>query len=148
VTPGVVRPLYHLRRQKRRLTASYAYGVRVGQPKIRTHRIEATFGRKEMCFKGQAPREWHPGMNLWNWCQLGGSYPSRPAVVAAVAQAVAETAHGDVRPWNFILQGAQVVAIDHDHRFTHGDEQALAETLAWIQDPAQAYRPEPDPCSA
>lgn len=143
VAPGVQRPLLEIRRQKRRLTTSYAYGERVGQPKIRTHRIEATYSRKSWCLKGQPDREWHPGMNLWNWCQMGGSYPSRAVVLAEVERAVHEAPHGDVRPWNFILQGSQVVAIDHDHRFTHGDAQALEETLAWIRDPTAAYRPDP-----
>lgn len=143
VTAGVLRPLLHLRRQKRRLAASYAFGERVGQPKIRTHRLEVTYAKKTIVYKDQPPRDWHPGMNVWNWCQLGGSYPSRAQVQAAVRAASTAAPHGDIRPWNFILQGEAVVAIDGDHRFGHGDAAALEEALAWMAEPTLAYREAP-----
>ena len=140
VTPGAQRPIVRVRREKTALTSGYAYRRRLsGNPSVRAHIIESTLDRKTVMYGSGEEREWHPGMNLWNFCQLGGIYPSREQVEASVIAACADEEHGDLRPWNFVLQGDRVVAIDTKHRGTHSGDDALAETLAWIRNPESAY---------
>lgn len=140
VTKGAVRPLYRLQREKQALTSGYAYRSRLGgNPAVRPHIIDATLSQKTIMYASGEERDWYPGMNLWNFCQLGGIYPDREAIVSQVIKACEHIEHGDIRPWNFILQGAQVVPIDTAHRTRHSDEASLEETLAWIRDPEIAY---------
>src|SRR5690606_2344452 len=140
VTKGAERPLYHLQREKTALTSGYAYRSRLGgNPAVRPHIIEATSTQKTIMYASGEERDWHPGMNLWNFCQLGGLYPDREAIVSRVTDACEAIEHGDIRPWNFILQGEQVVPIDTAHRHRHGGEASLEETIAWIRDPEKAF---------
>ena len=140
VTPGAQRPIVRVRREKTSLTSGYAYRRRLnGNPSVRAHVIESTLERKTVLYASGEERPWHPGMNLWNFCQMGGIHPSREHIVAAVIEASAEEEHGDLRPWNFVLQGDGVVAIDTQHRGTHRGPEALDETIAWLRAPSLAY---------
>lgn len=143
VTPGVKRPIYLVTRQKPSLERAYAYGARVrprGALPVRPHVIRSNADRKTVTFAGEPPRPWVPGMNLWNWLQMGGSYPSRASVQAAVKQAGAGVVgtHGDIKPWNVVLQGEAVQIIDAGHR-QNDDAQGLADTLQMIAQPELAY---------
>lgn len=144
VTPGIRRPLLMVRRQKTAITAGYAYRGRVrarGPHPVRPHRIESTLTEKRVRFSDGEDRPWHPGMNLWNWLQMGGSYPDRGMVQRAAREAAAglRAPHGDFKPWNLILQGQTVVAIDGGHRRSVDDAAGLAATLSWITHPELAY---------
>jgi len=60
-------------------------------------------------------RKFIPGMNIWNFLQLGGSYPVN--VEGMVKEEVVRLLntdqwHDDLRPWNFILDKQKVHAID------------------------------------
>lgn len=138
VTPGVWRPLFHVERDKTALKHGYVYGERVrprGPHQARAHRIDCDHAAKTITYAGGESRAWHPGVNLWNWLQLGGSYPSRTVVAQAVREAfdAMPTPHGDFRPWNLILQGSRVAVIDGGHRQSVADEQGLTETLAMVR---------------
>lgn len=144
VTPGVLRPLILCRRPKTNVTASYAYRERVrarGPHPVRRHVITSTAAEKRIYYKGGESRDWHAGMNLWNWLQMGGSYPGRATVQLATRDAAAGLPgqHGDFKPWNLILQGDKVAVIDHGHRRSVDDAQGLEDTLAWIENPELAY---------
>lgn len=143
VTPGVKRTIYRVRHPKTALIRGYAFGHRVrarGAHDPRPHVIKSTVDHKSIKFSDGESRSWLPGMNLWNWLQMGGSYPSRQAVQASVRSAVASVSeHGDLRPWNLILQGEAVQAIDKGHRRSVDDTVGLADTLAWIDRPEAAY---------
>ena len=144
VTDGIQRPLFLFHRPKDCVTASYAYRERVrarGPHKVRPHTITSTHTEKRVKFDGEMPRNWHHGMNLWNWLQLGGSYPDR-LTVQKQARALAAGLpgiHGDFKPWNLILQGQTLQAIDGGHRRSVDDAQGLEHTVSWIADPGQAY---------
>lgn len=144
VTPGVQRTLYRVRQPKTALTRGYAYGKRVrarGAHDPRPHVITSTLEAKSIAFADGESRSWMPGMNLWNWAQMGGSYPSRQAVQSAVRSAAlgSVSPHGDFRPWNLILQGETVQVIDGGHRRSVDDHTGLADTLAWVDRPELAY---------
>jgi hypothetical protein len=139
VTPGVRRPIYRFRYVKPSLKASYAYRDRLwGKSRIRSNRIESATQSKRIVFADGESRDWVAGMNLWNWCQMGGSYPSKSTVIDAVSSTVSSY-HGDLRPWNFILQGENCVPIDTMHRSSHTGKKALKETIGWIKKPKTAY---------
>src|SRR6187402_1090479 len=83
VTPGVRRPVFVSRHVKPHLTAGYAYRARVrarGAHPVRPHVITSTLDTKAIAFYEGEARPWVHGMNLWNWLQLGGSYPHRETV--------------------------------------------------------------------
>lgn len=144
VTPGVMRPIYCLRTNKAAVTSGYCYRDRVrarGPHPVRAHRIESSRDDKRIVYRDGEDRPWYPGLNLWNWLQLGGSYPAAKAVCRSVSAAAdgLKSPHGDLRPWNMILQGQAVQLIDSGHRNSVADTQGLALTLDWIMDPKQAY---------
>lgn len=144
VTPGVQRTIYRVTRPKACVTRGYAYGGRVrarGAYPARSHAIVSTHHAKTVTFAGEASRDWVPGMNLWNWLQLGGTWPDRGTVqhaVRASAEALTDP-HGDLKPWNIVLQGAAVAIIDGGHRQSVPDSQGLRDTLAWIAHPGLAH---------
>lgn len=138
VTAGVKRPLLHLVRDTTALRHGYVYVERVrprGAHPARPHRIVCNHQQKTITYASGDTRDWHQGVNLWNWLQLGGSYPSRSTVAQAVRDVWArlDTPHGDFRPWNLILQGHRVEVIDAGHRASLPDEKGLAYTVAAIQ---------------
>jgi hypothetical protein len=78
VTPGVKRPMFLIDRVKGRVTSGYAYVERVrarGKHPVRPHRILRDFHMKTIAYDDGEARAWYPGMNLWNWAQLGGAWP-------------------------------------------------------------------------
>lgn len=144
VTPGVQRPLFVFRQSKPRLTRGYAYGDRVrakGAITPRAHAILSTLHEKRITYTAGESRAWVAGMNLWNWLQLGGSYPDRLTIAEATRRTAATLPmpHGDFHPWNLILQGRTVTAIDGGHRASCADAIGLEKTLAWIVAPETAY---------
>lgn len=144
VTPGVQRPMFLFRRAKSAVTASYAYRERVrarGPHQVRPHTIVSTEAAKTIAYESGESRPWHHGINLWNWLQMGGSYPARTRarMATCVAAASFDGTHGDFKPWNLILQGDTVAVIDHGHRRSVDDAQGLKDTLACIEHPELAY---------
>ncbi len=143
VTVDVQRPLFRFSRSKSALTSGYAYRGRVrkqGPHPVRPHVITSTKTTKYVRFSGEDARPWYPGVNLWNWCQLGGVYPERQSVQFRVCEVAATVeTHGDFKPWNLILQGQAVKLIDAQHRTSTPDAKGLSETLAWIAQPELAY---------
>lgn len=141
VTPDVKRPMGVFKRNKTAVTSSYAYRERVrarGAHQVRSHIITSTACDKLIDYDGGEIRRWYHGMNLWNWLQMGGSYPSRAAVQCAVIDAEFSQEHGDIKPWNFILQGQTVQVIDGGHRH-NDDAKGLEQTIAMIANPELAY---------
>lgn len=144
VTPGIDRPIFRLTHPSEPVVAGYVYGARVrsrGAHPPRAHVFDVTETNRQICYADGEARTFVPGMNLWNWLQLGGSYPSKTAIASAVQsayEALPDT-HGDFRPWNLILQGDCVVPIDAGHRRSCADAHGLRETLAWIDRPELAY---------
>lgn len=143
VTPRVMRPMFLVERRKTALSAGYAYVERVrkrGRHPVRNHWIASFADSKTITYVDGESRDWHPGMNLWNWLQLGGAWPERKTIGLVVAAATSglKTPHGDIAPWNYILQGQSVALIDSGHR--HNDDAAgLARTLAYLSNPELAY---------
>lgn len=144
VTAGVKRPVYRFTRRKDAVRAGYAYRSRVrarGPHPPRDHQIVSTRDEKSVRFADGESRPWAHGVNLWNWLQMGGSYPDRADVSRLVRRAAdgLQSPHGDFKPWNLILQGQAVHVIDHGHRRSVDDADGIAQTLAWVDRPELAY---------
>lgn len=58
-------------------------------------------------------KSWVPGMNLWNFLHLGGVKPGKDWLIRELKGFdLPETNHGDITPWNFILDGKRLHLID------------------------------------
>src|SRR3990167_4990541 len=67
----------------------------------------------QMKDKTKRYKDWIPGINLWNFCQLGGVWPSRDRIIELLKGHRDEhPIHGDIQPWNFVLDGEQLHLID------------------------------------
>jgi len=61
-------------------------------------------------------RDLIPGMNLWNWRILNGQYPRQiNGAIDKAVEALPE-GHDDMQPWNFLIDGEKVIAIDYDNK--------------------------------
>lgn len=79
-------------------------------------------------------RPWIAGMNLWNFCCLGGVRPSRERIVEMLrAYPLPAEPHGDIAPWNFILDGARLHLIDGHEGWQGDDRKALDDTIRRVE---------------
>lgn len=143
-SPTIRRPLYYVHRPKAHLTSSFCHVDRMRLKDDFTSRpntITSTFHEKHITFADGESRPFVPGMNLWNWKVMGGSYPKQSTIDAAITRAWAALPrrHGDFRPWNLILQGDTVVPIDFGHRQRLPDQGASALAIALLRHPERAY---------
>jgi hypothetical protein len=80
------------------------------------YQIESTFDKKHL-FKvhGTHVREtnWLPGINLITFKALNGAWPNISQLVTSLID-FSNTDHRDLLPWNFIVQGHKLSAIDDD----------------------------------
>ncbi len=145
-TPGVRRPVYLVRRKKTMVPWTCVNAAKVGAGRARPHAIASTASEKRVVFpptrkSGVESRDWVHGINLWTWCELGGVYPSADDIVASMTRAYEQWPdHGDLHPWNFVLQGDRVVMIDGHHRYTFGGPESFAKSISWIRNPTGAYK--------
>lgn len=80
-------------------------------------------------------RDWIAGINLWTYLCLGGKWPTRKAIGRMLRDfpLPAET-HGDMKPWNFILDGERIHLIDgRDEKANFKDAETLAETIKAVE---------------
>lgn len=80
-------------------------------------------------------RRFIPGMNLWNWKLLNGAWPLNvPQMVRDEVERM-HRFHDDLRPWNFILDGTRVWAIDYDDKLwrTEPEENGLETCLEMLK---------------
>ncbi len=81
-------------------------------------------------------RPWVPGINLWNFLQYGGLWPTRCRLAKAVAAfPLPATPHGDIMPWNFVLRGnGRLQLIDGGESWaTWDDAENLAKTVRLVK---------------
>lgn len=77
-------------------------------------------------------RSWIHGINLWSFLQMGGGNPSREAIVHGLPYV---PGHGDIRPWNYILNHQGTTLFDPAPpgvRYHPDDAAAFAEMRRWI----------------
>lgn len=99
--------------------------------------VRSTFTEKFLV-KQKNLTSWTSGMNLWNFLCLEGLYPLRLDILDSVKQLFRDTYH-DFYPWNILIQGKKLVAIDQvPPRFNHRIDQ-LRVTLFILQHNVLSY---------
>ncbi len=83
--------------------------------------IESNFVTK-MFFKKKMNKRyiWHQGINLFTFKVLGGIFPVQQTIYEKLLQ-FSGIQHGDLLPWNIIIQGEDLVLIDYDDPRWHLD---------------------------
>jgi hypothetical protein len=132
----------------RRLRQQSIDAIERGCAELNGAKIKAALTRKTISLQGRrgAPgervtekRDFIPGINLWNYHLLNGSWPTRPVICDGLTAAskIDGQWHDDIRPWNFILNGAGIHPIDYGNKPERYAEMAeewgqhdLAESLA------------------
>jgi len=129
------RPVMVLSQKKTRLTRGYWESDRAS-----TARISSDFTTKVFRKGKKVTYPWLRGINLQTFLKLDGAYPGRKYIARAVQAAYQrlDGPHGDLEPWNVILQGDQAMLIDpkpEADRARH-DEDFLARLITAIKEPA------------
>jgi hypothetical protein len=98
--------------------------------------VTSTYDTQSVVFERKRERRpWLPGINLRTYQYLNGAYPT-PATIATWLDEypLPTTRHGDIRPWNFILDGNCVHLIDgRDAVAVYDDAQGLRLTAQAIR---------------
>jgi len=129
------RPMWLFDTPKRTITRAYI-DVPPRAP-LGPVRIESTYDYKQITFDRKSEtRPWLHGINLRTYQMLGGAYPL-PGDVADQLEAVtlnADIPHGDIQPWNFIMDGGDLWLIDGgDDRAIYDDVKGLAATVLSVR---------------
>jgi hypothetical protein len=75
-------------------------------------------------------KDWIPAINLWNFCKLGGRLPQLHKLLQMLNEFPLPTAHhGDITPWNFLIDGQQLHLIDGYEGWEFGDIEGKQETI-------------------
>jgi len=133
VEPGARRPILLLSRPKTGLVRSFLGATRENF----SIAIASDFSHKTVSwpYKPEA-RAWHRGINLATYLDLGGAWPTRETIIGYLRSLRLTGAHGDIQPWNVILQGDAVQLIDAaDPTMTvrYDDVASMATLIARVQ---------------
>lgn len=80
-------------------------------------------------------RAWIPGINLWNFCLMGGVWPTKQRVLGLLQSfPLPPTHHGDVAPWNFIMDGDELHLIDGHEGWEFDDKEGLCKTIDMVDE--------------
>lgn len=111
----VERPIMLFSRQKKTISHQSLYYEKYLGGLTGPIDIKSTFEDKTVRFLRKGiERDWIHGINLWNFRALNGMYPSMDLIVEKMSHALdnIDTRHGDIRPWNFIIDGDDTHLID------------------------------------
>ena len=93
--------------------------------------FESIYGTSET----KERKEWIPGINRWNFLQLGGAWPPRLKVLDLIkAFPLPERNHGDMVPHNFIFDGQALHLIDGYEGREFDDSEMMARTIALVEE--------------
>ena len=83
-------------------------------------------------------RKWIPGINLWTYLNMGGIIPDEQKLTNSIDSLRERTfhRHGDIKPWNIIIDGAEARLIDWvDHsRNIWSDESGWQLVSDYVKD--------------
>lgn len=83
--------------------------------------------------KGKAIKSWIPGINLWSFCNLGGKWPEHDEIMEVLRKfPLPSSRHGDITPWNFILDGRDLYLVDGFEGWMFDDKHGLEETCRLV----------------
>lgn len=77
---------------------------------------------------------WIAGINLWNFICLGGLWPQPERVVEMLETfELPDENHGDVVPWNFIIDGEYLYLVDGFEGWGNNDRESIQGTLTAVK---------------
>ncbi len=115
---GKPRPMFLIPGLGNRLIKQSVDALDRGAPPLKDVTIESDFDWKMIHIQHgdvsglEEKRPFIPGMNLWNFLLMNGSWPLKTDNMVVQALDSMSGWHDDLRPWNFILDGQYVHAID------------------------------------
>jgi SAM-dependent methyltransferase len=123
-TSKVKREMFLYKGEKTVLTKQY---VGVPDNAVSVTKVDSGFGQKY--FRSERKNEirpWISGINFRTFREFGGVYPDKPAVkqhLTHLRESSFGTHHGDVRPWNMIINRNGIHLIDYDDRPASGETE-------------------------
>ncbi|MFA6065580.1 MAG: methyltransferase domain-containing protein [Candidatus Babeliaceae bacterium] len=97
------------------------------------YNIESTFEEKKFIKKNaehRIERPWVPGINFITFKTLNGLWPDKEAVVSELLT-FKNLEHGDLLPWNVIIRGRRLTAIDDDEGYFYNPSKCLLQTIGF-----------------
>jgi hypothetical protein len=80
-------------------------------------------------------KSWVAGMNLWNFCNLHGALPARDKVLEWMRGFPLPTQrHGDITPWNFLIDGERLHLVDGFEGWDADDAEALQRAVKMVEE--------------
>lgn len=80
-------------------------------------------------------RRYIPGLNLWNFANLGGAWPRKDVVLKLIREfPLPAEHHGDIMPHNFLFDGAELFLIDGHEGWEFDDAAGLKKTAEMVGD--------------
>lgn len=96
--------------------------------------IADNFENVQGLIKGKEWKDWIPGINLWNFCKLGGVLPSKDKILDMLGEfPLPSRNHGDIVPHNFILDGERLYLVDGFEGWEFNDEVGLKVTIQEVK---------------
>lgn len=89
----------------------YSKECNLGEYTIKSSFEEKKLIKEKKRPEGHSVTEWHPGINLFTFKKLNGSYPSKE-LIRSLLLPLGKIDHNDLRIFNIIIQGTQIVPID------------------------------------
>ena len=124
------RPLYYIHRRDKTVLRRTCW-TGAGEAKTR---VTLTDDRCTIKVLNKRRRGLVPGINLWNFCCLGGVYPFRDYVLSLLKNfELPKENHGDVAPHNFIFDGESLYLIDGNEGWEFCDKLGLEKTIAKVE---------------
>jgi hypothetical protein len=103
--------------------------------------IESTYEERtiQLRHKYQKPRPYIYGLNLWNFVQLGGAWPTKDHVLQMIRDfPLPEEPHGDMgAPWNYLLDGKELHLIDGHEGWGFDDRLGLQAVEQKVEEALQ-----------
>lgn len=123
--------VYHFERTKKYLVRrrwDYAKAQKIGEYTIKSSFTEKTLIKEKERPKGLSITTWHPGMNLLTFKKLNGIYPTKE-MIRDMIKPMATIQHNDLRIFNIIMQGKNLVPIDVNENGRHQTAEGMLPSL-------------------
>jgi hypothetical protein len=98
-----------------------------------SYKIRSDFNEKIFIKHAQGKiveRDWYPGINFITFKILSGVWPTKRMIGKELLK-FGKTVHGDLLPWNIIVSGRALYAIDDDGQYAYDPMQSLLYTYAF-----------------